>query len=125
MCNFAHRTINKGMIMETTTARKRSAHPMSYYRHMVKDLDYSEKLELMSFIIDSFKSDKGEEMTMEEMLEGYPYGRRYTKAELNAMLDEAERDFEAGLGIDDDDLWKEDEEEYERELAEEQAEKTK
>lgn len=44
-----------------------------------------------------------------------PY-KRYTKAELNAMLDEAERDFEAGLGIDDEDLWKEDEEEYEREL---------
>jgi hypothetical protein len=35
------------------------------------------------------------------------------------MLDEAERDFEAGLGIDDDDLLKEDEEEYERELAKE------
>ena len=58
--------------MATTTARRRSTHPMSYYWSVVKD-----------------------------------------------MLDEAERDFEAGLGIDDDDLLKEDEEQYERELAEE------
>jgi hypothetical protein len=48
-----------------------------------------------------------------------PY-KRYTKAELNAMLDEAEAEIAAGLGIDDEDLRREDEEEYERELAEEQ-----
>ena len=105
--------------MATTTARRRSTHPMSYYRNMVKDMDDSQKLELVSIIIDSMKRDKADDMTTEEMLEGYPY-KRYTKAELNAMLDEAERDFEAGLGIDDEDLWKEDEEEYEKELAEEQ-----
>jgi len=92
---------------------------MSYYRNMVKDMDDSQKLELVSFIIDSMRSTKADDLTMEEMLEGYPY-KRYTKAELNAMLDEAERDFEAGLGIDDDEVWKEDEEEFERELAEEQ-----
>jgi hypothetical protein len=92
---------------------------MSYYRNLVKDMDDSQKLELVSIIIDSMRSAKADDLTMEEMLEGYPY-KRYTKDELNAMLDEAERDFEAGLGIDDDDLWKEDEEEYERELAEEQ-----
>ena len=116
--NFARR--NKTItIMATTTVRRRSAHPMSYYRNMVKDMDDSQKLELVSIIIDSMKRDKADDMTTEEMLEGYPY-KRYTKAELNAMLDEAERDFEAGLGIDDEDLWKEDEEEYERELAEEQ-----
>ena len=105
--------------MATTTARRRSTHPMSYYRNMVKDMDDSQKLELVSFIIDSMRSTKADDLTMEEMLEGYPY-KRYTKAELNAMLDEAERDFEAGLGIDDDEVWKEDEEEFERELAEEQ-----
>ena len=117
--NFARR--NKTItIMATTTVRRRSAHPMSYYRNMVKDMDDSQKLELVSIIIDSMKSDKADDMSMEAMLEGYPYGRRYTKEEMNAMLDEAERDYEAGLGIDDEDLWKEDEEEYERELAEEQ-----
>ena len=105
--------------MATTTARRRSTPPMSYYRNMVKDMDDSQKLELVSFIIDSMRSTKADDLTMEEMLEGYPY-KRYTKAELNAMLDEAERDFEAGLGIDDDEVWKEDEEEFERELAEEQ-----
>ena len=105
--------------MATTTARRRSTHPMSYYRNMVKDMDDSQKLELVSFIIDSMRSTKADDLTMEEMLEGYPY-KRYTKAELNAMLDEAERDFEAGLGIDDDEVWTEDEEEFERELAEEQ-----
>ena len=35
------------------------------------------------------------------------------------MLDEAEAEFAAGGGIDDEDLRREDEEEYERELAEE------
>ncbi len=105
--------------MATTTAKRRSAHPMSYYRNLVKDMDDSQKLELVSIIIDSMRSTKAEEMTMEEMLEGYPY-KRYTKAELNAMLDEAEADIAAGKVIDDDDLRREDEEEYERELAEEQ-----
>ena len=89
---------------------------MSYYWGVVKDMDDSQKLELITLLAESVKPAK--EPTMEEMLEGYPC-KRYTKAELNAMLDEAERDFDAGLGIDDDDLWKEDEEEYERELAEE------
>ena len=35
------------------------------------------------------------------------------------MIDKAEDEIAAGIGIDDDDLWKEDEEELERELAEE------
>ena len=46
--------------------------------------------------------------------------RPLTLKEMNAILDEAEAEIAAGGGIDDDDLWKEDEEEYERELAEEQ-----
>jgi hypothetical protein len=81
-------------------------------------MDDSQKLELVTMLIDSVKPKLAEEMTMEEMLEGYPY-KRHTKAELNAMLDEAEAEIAAGIGVDDDDLRKEDEEEYERELAEE------
>jgi hypothetical protein len=46
--------------------------------------------------------------------------RPLTLKEMNAILDEAEAEIAAGGGIDDDDLWKEDEEEYERELVEEQ-----
>jgi len=38
-----------------------------------------------------------------------PQQKPYTKEELNAMLDEAEADFAAGLGIPDKDAWDEDE----------------
>jgi len=105
--------------MATTTARRRSAHPMSYYWSVVKDMDDSQKLELVTMLVNSVKPKVADDLTTEEMLEGYPY-KRYTKAELNAMLDEAEAEIAAGGGIDDEDLRKEDEEEYERELAEEQ-----
>ena len=106
--------------MATTTARRRSTHPMSYYWSVVKDMDDRQKLELVTMLVNSVKPKVADDLTMEEMLEGYPYGRSYTKAELNAMLDEAEAEIAAGGGIDDEDLRKEDEEEYERELAEEQ-----
>ena len=36
--------------MATTTARRRSTHPMSYYRNMVKDMDDSQKLELVTML---------------------------------------------------------------------------
>jgi len=38
-----------------TTTKRRTAHPMSYYREMVKDMDDSQKLELVSILIDSVK----------------------------------------------------------------------
>ena len=41
--------------MATTTATRRTTHPMSYYREMVKDMDDSQKLELMSILIESVK----------------------------------------------------------------------
>jgi hypothetical protein len=41
--------------MATTTAKQRTVHPMSYYREMVKDMDDSQKLELVSILIDSVK----------------------------------------------------------------------
>ena len=104
--------------MATTTTRRHSSHPMSYYWGVVKDMNDSQKLELVTMLIDSVKPKVADDMTIEEMLEGYPY-KRYTKAELNALLDEAEANIAAGNTIDDDDLWKEDEEEFERELAEE------
>ena len=105
--------------MATTTARRHTAEPIARVWKLAKDLNYSEKLELVTMLIDSVKPKNADDLTMEEMLEGYPY-KRYTKAELNAMLDEAEAEIAAGGGIDDEDLRREDEEEYERELAEEQ-----
>jgi hypothetical protein len=42
--------------MATTTAsRRRSTHPVSYYWGMVKDMDDSQKLELVTMLIDSVK----------------------------------------------------------------------
>ena len=103
--------------MATTTARRRSAHPMSYYWSVVKDMDDSQKLELVTMLVNSVKPKVADDLTMEEMLEGYPY-KRYTKAELNAMLDEAEAEFAAGGGIDDEDAW----DDLEEELALEKQE---
>ena len=39
----------------TTTKRRRTARPMSYYREMVKGMDDSQKLELVTMLIDSIK----------------------------------------------------------------------
>ena len=103
--------------MATTTARRRSAHPMSYYWSMVKDMDDSQKLELVTMLVNSVKPKVADDLTTEEMLEGYPY-KRYTKAELNAMLDEAEAEIAAGGGIDDEDAW----DDLEEELALEKQE---
>lgn len=45
--------------------------------------------------------------------------RRYTKEEINAMLDEAEAEIAAGNTIPDEQLWSEEEQEYEKiEMAE-------
>jgi hypothetical protein len=38
-----------------TTARRRTARPMSYYQNLVKDMDDSQKLELVAMLIDSIK----------------------------------------------------------------------
>ena len=89
---------------------------MSYYREMVKDMDDSQKLELVSIIIDSLKQITP--ISTEQMLEGYPY-KRYTKAELNVMLDEAEAEIAAGGGIPDEEAWDDLEEELELEKQQE------
>ena len=92
-----------------TTARRRTTQPIIKAWNVIKGLDYSDKLELVTMIIESVQHAK-DDMSMEEMLEGYPY-KRYTKAELNAMLDEAEANFAAGRGIPDEEAWDDLEEE--------------
>jgi len=90
------------MIMATSTARiQHGTHTMSYYRNMVKDMDNSQKLELMAIIIDSMKSPA---TTDEVNDEEYPLPR-YTLKEMNALLDEAEANFAAGKGIADEEAW--------------------
>ncbi len=96
--------------MATTTARRRTSQPIMKAWDAVKGLGYSDKLELVTMIIESVKADKADDMSMEQMLEGYPY-KRYTMDEINAMLDKAEANFEAGLGIPDEEAWDDLEEE--------------
>ena len=97
--------------METTAGRRRrTTKPIIKAWNAVKGLDYSDKLELVTMLIESVKPAKEDAMSMEQMLEGYPY-KRYTKAELNAMLDRAEANFKAGLGIPDEEAWDDLEEE--------------
>ena len=55
--------------------------------------------------------------------EGYSL-KSFTMEELNAMLDQAEADIAAGKVIDDEDVWRELEEEFAREDAEEDARRT-
>ena len=83
--------------MEAKTTRRRSAHPLSYYRDMVKDMDDSEKLELVSFIIDSSKPAVAPQSM-----------RPYTKAEINAMIDEAEAEARWKKLQEGTPLWKDD-----------------
>jgi len=85
--------------MEASTATERhSTHPVSYYWEMVKDMDDSQKLELVSIIIDSVKpavAKSGEAVHL----------RPYTMAEIDAMLDEAEAAFEAGDYLTQDEVF--------------------
>ena len=99
--------------MATTTARRRTAEPIARVWKLAKDLNYSEKLELVTMLIDSIKPKNADDLTMEEMLEGYPY-KRYTKAEINAMLDEAEAEIAAGKGTPHEEVMREMDEEIER-----------
>ena len=74
---------------------------MSYYRDMVKDMDYSEKLELVSIIIDSLKPAVAPQPM-----------RPYTKEEINAMIDQSERDIAEGRVYDFDEAMDELEKEF-------------
>ncbi|MBR3521842.1 MAG: hypothetical protein IKN75_04865 [Prevotella sp.] len=88
--------------MATSTARRQQGtHSMSYYRNMVKDMDNSQKLELMAIIIDSMKPISTTDKAKEEIV---PLPR-YTLKEMNAQLDDAEANFASGKGIPDEEAW--------------------
>jgi len=84
---------------------------MSYYWDMVKDMHDSQKLELVTMLIESVKPK----------ITAAPPMKRYTMDDINAMIDEAEANIAAGNVIDDEDVWRELEEEFAREDAEEDA----
>ena len=94
--------------METKTVKRRTTHPMSYYREMVKDMDDSQKLELVTILIESVKPA----VAKAKEADGEEYSLRpFTMEELNARIDQAEANFKAGLGIPDEEAWDDLEEE--------------
>ena len=115
LCTVELKTTKK---MGATTVRKhRMASPVTKAWNLAKDMDDREKLELVSIIIDSMKptAAKAKEADEEYSL------RPFTMEELNARIDQAEAEIAAGLGIPDEDVWRELEEEFAREDAEEEA----
>ena len=95
--------------MATTTTRRRTAHPMSYYWGVVKDMDDSQKLELITLLAESVKPK----------ITAAPPMKRYTMDDINAMIDEAERQIAAGETIPDEEVWRKYDEEFALEEQEE------
>ena len=87
-----------------TTARRRTAHPMSYYWGVVKDMDDCQKLELVTMLIESIKPK----------MAAVPPMKRYTMDDINAMIDEAESEIAAGIGTPHEEVMREMDEEIER-----------
>ena len=75
---------------------------MSYYWGVVKDMDDSQKLELVTMLIESVKPK----------ITAAPPMKRYTMDDINAMIDEAERQIAAGETIPDEEVWRKYDEEY-------------
>ena len=75
------------------TTRK---NPITYYWDIVRSMNDAQKLELMTLIIDSMKPVAVNKERMESEENSF---RPYSMEEIDAMLDEAEADFDAGLGI--------------------------
>ena len=94
------------------------ATPITKVWNLAKELDDSQKLELVSILIESVKPSvaKAKETDDEE------YSLRpFTMEELNARIDQAEAEIAAGKVVDDEDVWRELEEEFACEDAEEES----
>ena len=85
------------------TVRQRQTHPMSYYMDMVKDMDNSQKLQLIAILAESVKLETCNTAETDE--EEYSL-RPYTMEEIDAMLDEAEAAFEAGDYLMQDEVFR-------------------
>ena len=83
--------------MATTTARRRSTRPISYYWGVVKDMDDSQKLELITMLA---KSVKPKVTTPPPM-------KRYTMEDIHAMIDESEAEIAAGRVTDHEEVMRE------------------
>ena len=93
--------------MATTTTRRRASHPISHYWGLVKDMDDSQKLQLITMLAESVKPAVDKKPESEE------YSLKpYTMEEINARIDQAERESAAGLGQDSEEMFRELEEEF-------------
>jgi len=79
---------------------------------MVQDMDDSQKLELVSIIIESIKQSVARKVGATDD-EEYSL-RPFTKEELNARIDQAEAEIAAGLGTPHEEVMREMDEEIER-----------
>lgn len=84
---------------------------MSYYWNVVKDMDDSQKIELIAILAESIRSTAAKGMEADSEDEPLP---RYTLKEMNALLDEAEANFAAGKGIPHEEVMREMDEEFKR-----------
>ena len=85
------------------TVRQRQTHPMSYYMDMVKDMDNSQKLQLIAILAERVKLESRNTAETDE--EEYSL-RPYNMEEIDAMLDEAEAAFEAGDYLMQDEVFR-------------------
>lgn len=83
------------MIMQAGATRRRTTQPIIEAWNAVKGLDYNDKLELVTMLIESVKPK----------VAAHPL-KRYTMKEINAMIDEAEAEIAAGKGIPDEEVWR-------------------
>ena len=91
----------------TTTRRRRASYPISHYWGLVKDMDDSQKLQLITMLAQSVKPAVDKKQESEE------YSLKpYTMEEINARIDQAERESAAGLGQDSEEMFRELEEEF-------------
>ena len=110
LCGIKGNKCNK--TMATTTAKQHTSHPMSYYWDVVKDMDDSQKLELVTMLIESVRPAVAKAEATDDEENSL---RPYTMEEINAMIDQSERDIAEGRVYDFDDVL----DELEREFAEE------
>jgi hypothetical protein len=97
--------------MEATIRRRSTATPITKVWNLAKELDDSQKLELVSIIIDSMKPAVAKaEKTGDEEYSLKPF----TMEELNARIDQAEAEIAAGLGTSHEEVMHEMDEEIER-----------
>ena len=91
----------------TTTRRRRASYPISHYWGLVKDMDDSQKLQLITMLAQSVKPAEDKKQDSEE------YSLKpYTMEEINARIDQAERESAAGLGQDSEEMFRELEEDF-------------